>query len=219
MDDDARLIATLAHLREPFERKLISKLPATTKRPALDYVGHAAVTDRLNRYAPGWSYHVEPVVVGFDDGPHVVAVFGEMTVCGVSRQEVGAVDSPSTYGQELKEAISDFIRRAAMRFGVALDLWSKEDLTSGTPTAPNAGTAGHAVPAPASGPEGYGEGSDGPANVEGEAPAPAGGSSGNNQGSEASPSHAHVWAPSPKLRKYEICTVEGCMETRRKSAA
>jgi hypothetical protein len=31
--------------------------------------------------------------------------------------------------------------------------------------------------------------------------------------------HVHSWADSPKLSKYEICTVENCMETRRKGAA
>jgi len=124
-----------ADLRKPFPPHLISKLPATSKRPALDYVGHAAVTDRLNHAAPDWTYHVDPVEVVFTDGTkHVVAVMGTLTIGGVSRVEAGAVDSPSTYGQELKEAISDFIRRGAMRFGVALDLWAKEDLTS-EPTA------------------------------------------------------------------------------------
>jgi len=124
-----------ADLRKPFPPHLISKLPATSKRPALDYVGHAAVTDRLNHAAPDWTYTVEPVTVVDGGGtPHVVAVLGTLTVGGVSRTEAGAVDSFSSYGQELKEAISDFIRRGAMRFGVALDLWAKEDLTS-EPTA------------------------------------------------------------------------------------
>lgn len=133
-------------LRKPFDQREISRLPKTAKRPALDYVGHAAVTNRLNRYAAGWTYRIEPVVVRGsivvhdrqaqfvpdENGlPHVLAVFGEMTIGGVSRQEVGEVDAFSTYGLEMKNAISDFIRRAAMRFGVGLDLWSKEDLSPG----------------------------------------------------------------------------------------
>ena len=132
-------------LREPFAPEQIGKLPATSKRPALDYVGHAAVTDRLNQAAPDWSYELTPVVIrGTITGegrerhfvpeetglPHVVAVFGSMTVGGVTRQEVGDVESFTAYGDELKKAISDFIRRGAMRFGVALDLWSKEDLSN-----------------------------------------------------------------------------------------
>jgi hypothetical protein len=29
------------------------------------------------------------------------------------------------------------------------------------------------------------------------------------------PAHEHAWVPSPKLSKWEICAVDGCMETRR----
>jgi hypothetical protein len=46
-----------------------------------------------------------------------------MTVGGIDRVEYGDGENP-------KEAISNFIRRAAMRFGVALDLWTKEDLSA-----------------------------------------------------------------------------------------
>src|SRR6266540_6671509 len=163
--------ATRDALRKPFQPNEISKLPGTAKRPPLDYVGHAAVTNRLNNAAPDWTYTIERVevrgsiervgderrFVSSEDGlPHVVAVFGTMTIGGVTRQEVGEVDSFTTYGLELKNAISDFIRRGAMRFGVALDLWSKEDLFSEPPspvaTAPGgseegAGTqTGHPAP-------------------------------------------------------------------------
>jgi len=197
LDDYGRLIAALEHLKHPFDRKQIGKIPASKGRPALDYVGHAIVTARLNQYAPDWSYTVDET---FTHGGEFW-IRGTMTICGVSRVEYGS-------GPDPLQAISHFIRRAAMRFGVAAELWSKEELetSGGSPTAPNAGTVGHAAPAPSSpgpqqrtpstaaggstsGPEGYGEGSDGPANVEGEAPAPAGGVSGDNRGSVASPSH------------------------------
>src|SRR6266542_1606373 len=180
--------ATRDALRKPFQPNEISKLPGTAKRPPLDYVGHAAVTNRLNNAAPDWTYSIERVevrgtiervgderrFVSSEDGlPHVVAVFGTMTIGGVTRQEVGEVDSFTTYGLELKNAISDFIRRGAMRFGVALDLWSKEDLFSEPPslvaTAPGgseegAGTqTGHLAPSPTSegGPASFGEGGNG----------------------------------------------------------
>src|SRR5215217_6523677 len=47
-----------------------------------------------------------------------------LTVAGVTRIGVGD-------GNSMKERIGDAIRNAAMRFGVALDLWSKEELESG----------------------------------------------------------------------------------------
>lgn len=110
-------------LRKPFPAEEIGKLPATAKRPELDFVGHAAVTDRLNAHVPDWSYTVDEL---FSVGP-VVWLRGTMTVGGISRVEYGDGDNP-------KEAIGNFIRRAAMRFGVAIDLWSRQELElSGKP--------------------------------------------------------------------------------------
>jgi hypothetical protein len=108
-----------AALRAPFPPEQIGKLPASQKRPALDFVGHAAVTDRLNLHAPGWSYTVDEM---FTQGGECW-IRGTMTVGGISRTEYGD-------GKDPKEAIGNFIRRGAMRFGVALDLWSREELTA-----------------------------------------------------------------------------------------
>jgi hypothetical protein len=95
------------------------------------------VTDRLLRVDPEWTW--EPVA--FDEGgaPLIRMSGGEasmwiwLNVCGVSRLGVGTASSDTF---ELpKQLISDALRNAAMRFGVALDLWSKEDLqaVSGAP--------------------------------------------------------------------------------------
>jgi hypothetical protein len=54
----------------------------------------------------------------FDGGDNL---WIKLTICGVTRIGVGDGKSP-------KECIGDAIRNAAMRFGVALDLWAKEDL-------------------------------------------------------------------------------------------
>ena len=128
-----------ADLREPFPPEQIGQV--NKGFGIVDFIGHAAITDRLNRAAPGWTYRVEPVVITGKDGlPHVMAVFGTMTVGGVTRQEVGDVEHMTRYGDELKKAISDFICRGAMRFGVGLDLWSKEQLESPsreTPASPS----------------------------------------------------------------------------------
>lgn len=118
-------------LRKPF--KEIGKLPRKTKTGKviqLDYVGHAAVTDRLNAVSPDWTWNLDHVETYLDgEGlPHVAGIIGSLTVGGKSITEGGDPDKVSSYGEELKLAISDFIRRGAMRFGVALDLWSKEEL-------------------------------------------------------------------------------------------
>jgi hypothetical protein len=46
-------------------------------------------------------------------------------------------------------------------------------------------------------------------------------STGSNPGPSSpdhSNDHVHLWVDSPKLSKYEICSVENCMETRRKDS-
>jgi len=121
-------------LREPFPEKTIGKLPRKSKDGReffLDYVGHAAVTDRLLAIDPEWTWEPmatdewgTPVIIsGIGEPQEPVGLWIRLTVCGVTRPGFGS-------GKTAKEAISDAIRNAAMRFGVALDLWAKEDLSS-----------------------------------------------------------------------------------------
>jgi hypothetical protein len=110
-------------LRNPFPPELIGKIP--TGGMKRDYVGHAAVTDRLLKEAPDFTYTVDHIET---QNGHVVGILATMTIGGKSIQEAGGVGAKNEWGEELKLAISDFLRRGAMRFGVALDLWSREDL-------------------------------------------------------------------------------------------
>lgn len=154
-------IAGLAKLREPFAANHISKLPKPTKAQTeavradykqgirceecgswhhpkvvhLDYVGHAALTDRLLDTDPQWSW--EPVA--FRDGLPAFDQSGglwiKLTVCGVTRLGYGhAAAKPGIDpGAREKEVIGDALRNAAMRFGAALDLWHKGDLHADEP--------------------------------------------------------------------------------------
>lgn len=136
----------LKKLREPFAAHQISKLPKPFKKdspkgncqecggyhglPAmhLDYVGHAALTDRLLDTDPAWAW--EPVALGEDGLPKLDANGGlwiRLTVCGVTRLGYGDADG-KTGPAAMKERIGDALRNAAMRFGAALDLWHKGDL-------------------------------------------------------------------------------------------
>jgi len=91
----------------------------------LSYVGHAAVTNRLLEADPFFSWHFlaldENGLPRYDkDG----GLWINLTVCGVTRQGYGdATNATGTTG--VKEIIGDAIRNAAMRFGVALELWHK----------------------------------------------------------------------------------------------
>src|SRR4051794_28888247 len=97
----------------------------------LDYVGHAEMTDRLLSVDPAWSW--EPVAFDERGLPATAKGAGgelvlwiRLTVCGVTRLGVGSVPSGSFDSE--KQLIGDALRNAAMRFGVALDLWAKEEL-------------------------------------------------------------------------------------------
>jgi len=97
----------------------------------LDYVGHAALTDRLLDADQNWSW--EPLAVGPDNLPLFDKTGGlwiKLTVCGVTRLGYGHADSKpnADAGAREKEVIGDALRNAAMRFGAALDLWHKGDL-------------------------------------------------------------------------------------------
>jgi hypothetical protein len=144
-------------LREPFISNQIGKLPKPTKAQTdevkadftkgvrcqicggwhhpkvvhLDYVGHAALTDRLLDADPNWFW--EPIA--FDQGglpafDNTGGLWIKLTVCGVTRLGYGnaPLSNFKEIGSREKECIGDALRNAAMRFGAALDLWHKGDL-------------------------------------------------------------------------------------------
>ena len=141
----------LKMLRKPFDPHQISKLPKPTKAQTeevrnnykagercnicgqwhhpkvvhLDYVGHAALTDRLLDVDPAWSW--EPMATDEKGLPAIDKDGGlwiKLTVCGVTRLGYGDAQG-KTGGDAMKERIGDALRNAAMRFGAALDLWHK----------------------------------------------------------------------------------------------
>jgi len=144
----------LKQLREPFTSEQIGKLPkvnctacsdknrtcgdhrkqkcrtckayVSTQHIHIDYVGHAHVTERLLNVDPEWSW--EPLALSgqglpqLDDGG---GLWIRLTVGGQTRLGYGHAGQKRG-GDAIKEVIGDAIRNAAMRFGVALDLWKKE---------------------------------------------------------------------------------------------
>lgn len=150
-------LAALAKLREPFQPNQISKLPKiwcgkcnkapfkecdthkkercdvcssriTTGHLHLDYVGHAELTGRLLEADPLWTW--EPLAFDADGLPKFDQHGGlwiRLTVAGHPR--LGYGDSQGKTGPNaVKEAIGDALRNAGMRFGAALNLWSKTDM-------------------------------------------------------------------------------------------
>ncbi len=108
----------------------------------LDYVGHAALTDRLLDADPCWSW--EPVALdehGLPAFDRNGGLWIKLTVLGVTRLGYGDAEG-KTGGNAVKEAIGDALRNAAMRFGAALDLWHKGDLHADDGEAPAADLKG-----------------------------------------------------------------------------
>lgn len=144
-------------LRKPFEPHQISKLPKPTKKQTdevkadykkgirckdcgawhhpdvihLDYVGHAALTDRLLDCDLYW--HWEPLAFDEKGLPRFDENGGlwiKLTICGQTRLGYGNAQHSDSkeVGSREKEVIGDALRNAAMRFGAALELWHKGDL-------------------------------------------------------------------------------------------
>lgn len=144
-------------MRQPFAPNQIGKLPKESKKQReereanralgincplckgwhhknavhLDYVGHAATTDRLLDADPNWNW--EPVSWDANGEPHFDNIAGlwiRLTVCGVTRLGYGNADKKpgADMGSREKEVIGDAIRNAAMRFGSGLEMWHKGDL-------------------------------------------------------------------------------------------
>ena len=129
-------------LRKPFPKESVGKLPKAGMQ--LDYVGHAAVTDRLLRVDPSWTW--EPLAVDPETQMPLLddknGLWIKLTVGGVTR--IGYGDGPDN-----KQRIGDAIRNAAMRFGVALDLWTKDELESNIDHPENKNKPAPQVPKPA----------------------------------------------------------------------
>ena len=160
----------------------------------IDYVGHADVTDRLLSVDPEWNWepkaedeHGLPVFDADRNGAPV-GLWIKLTVGGVTRLGYGSC--PSGQGDAVKVLIGDALRNAAMRFGVALDLWAKGDRAD--PTAENAtASAGQASR----------RGSQSAADAfENAAPAPArqNGSDGQQRGQVSRPAQPPA-APAPEV--------------------
>jgi hypothetical protein len=100
----------------------------------LDYVGHADLTKILIAIDPEWNW--KPLEVR--DGAPVINITGgiatmwiELTVLGKTIIGVGSCKADKD--DAAKELIGDALRNAAMRFGIAINLWSKSDTPANAP--------------------------------------------------------------------------------------
>jgi hypothetical protein len=86
----------------------------------VEYVEWHTVADILDRVAPTWQHAVRNVVQIGD----MVAVTCAITIDGVTREGVGTGTADSEMG--IKKAEHDALKRAAVKFGIARELYQRE---------------------------------------------------------------------------------------------
>ena len=86
----------------------------------VEYVEWHTVADILDRIVPNWSHSVRAVTQIGD----MVAVTAAITIDGVTREGVGTGTAESEMG--IKKAEHDALKRAAVKFGIARELYQRE---------------------------------------------------------------------------------------------
>jgi hypothetical protein len=114
----------LRKLRQPIDPKLIKTREGWTDRQGnthwVEYIEWHTVADILDRVAPDWSHAVRNLTQIGD----MVAVTAAITIDGVTREGVGTGPADTETG--IKKAEHDALKRAAVKFGIARDLYRPE---------------------------------------------------------------------------------------------
>jgi Rad52/22 family double-strand break repair protein len=115
---------TLRALRQPIDPRLVKSREGWRDRNGnvhtVEYVEWHTVADLLDRVAPTWSHAVRGIVQIGD----MVAVTAAITIDGVTREGVGTGTADNETG--IKKAEHDALKRAAIKFGIARDLYQRE---------------------------------------------------------------------------------------------
>ena len=115
---------TLRALRQQIDPTVVKSREGWTDRQGnmhmVEYVEWHAVADILDRVVPNWSHSVRNVVQIGD----MVAVTAAITIDGVTREGVGTGTAESEMG--IKKAEHDALKRAAVKFGIARELYQRE---------------------------------------------------------------------------------------------
>ena len=86
----------------------------------VDYIEWHTVADILDQTAPNWAHSVKDIRT-FGD---VIAVTVAISINGVTREGIGTGNANSEMG--IKKAEHDALKRAAVKFGIARELYKKE---------------------------------------------------------------------------------------------
>src|SRR5205085_8822682 len=131
----AETLKELSHALSPeLIRQRIGWTDRAGREHEVDYVEWHVVADLLDRICPNWSHEV----ISIKQIGDFVAVTASITIQGVTRQGVG---TGSAYDEKgIKKAEHDALKRAAVKFGIARELYRKEeeDASLKRPNAANA---------------------------------------------------------------------------------
>ena len=114
----------LAELSRPLPEEVVRQRVGWTDRHGreheVDYVEWHVVADILDRVYPRWSHSVRNVTqIG-----GLVAVTASITIDGVTREGIGTGEAIDEKG--IKKAEHDALKRAAVKFGIARELYRKD---------------------------------------------------------------------------------------------
>ena len=121
-------MANNVDLLSPFPTELVRKAPSGKFG---DYVPHANYVERLRDSGVKYSWSCEPIYGMHGGEKRIVGAKGTITIEGMGSYDgFGDVDtfkltnSKFNDGTNLKDAESDAFKRACMRFGLGVELWS-----------------------------------------------------------------------------------------------
>ncbi|HEY9232400.1 MAG TPA: Rad52/Rad22 family DNA repair protein [Blastocatellia bacterium] len=118
----AETLKELSHALSPeMIRQRVGWTDRAGREHEVDYVEWHVVADLLDRICPDWSHEV----ISIKQIGDFVAVTASITIQGVTRQGVG---TGSAYDEKgIKKAEHDALKRAAVKFGIARELYRKEE--------------------------------------------------------------------------------------------
>lgn len=115
---------TLKELRKTVDPNLVRHREGRRDRSGqpqtVEYVEWHTVADILDEHAPNWSHSIKDIRPIGD----IVTVTVAITIDGVTREGVGTGRASSETG--IKKAEHDALKRAAVKFGIARELYKRE---------------------------------------------------------------------------------------------
>jgi hypothetical protein len=115
---------TLRELRKTVDQTMIRQRAGRRDRDGnihmVEYVEWHTVADILDEHAPNWSHTVKDIRAIGD----IITVTVAITIDGITREGIGTGRTASETG--IKKAEHDALKRAAVKFGIARELYKRE---------------------------------------------------------------------------------------------